>query len=808
MKSIRFLSILSLCAAGSGMVLAQSGKTPEFKAPKHGIVQEVWERVRGDEVEKLTESNNYKNRKPNKAHVIDELDSPSMGEDYGVKYSGLFVPPTSGNYTFWLSGDDRGELYLSTDASPDNAKEVARLRHYTQRGTFRDHAKSAPVKLDRGKKYYFYFLHKQGGGDGHAALAVEGPGIRREVLQAKYVEPVIDEPLKKALQASYEYDTRQNELIKTMMGQSPKEIAAWLGGLKDNDNRMLGDGLNKVRKAAEKLEPKQRLAMLAPYVKLAKGIVPSVDAPVKRPAEKQLLYLEEAYVASMPEAALVKMGAHRLAPSLGEIPADAKPVTKTVGLVSSGEKNRSEIVSTGMYALPGVPATVTVPEDLVSKGLTIQVGHHIAPSDRSDLVSAPHTTREFKVENAATKFVTPHGGLIFLIVPKEVAMDKTPVTFANVIEAPRFILGETSDEDWKTIRNNPAPWGELVSQYLVLVVPREDLQKLDNPNALMEWWNENNRRHEDFYAHYPKVPFRMHAALYGREGISYWPLEWQPKNIARLLDLETMLRTNDALYLHEHGHHGDFGDMEIGNAAESTTNWAGYYLKESTPFDWKDSHAMHLEKVLDPANEQHNEIKEPGWYSRHDRGTHHWSYPITSMMIGYAEDFGWNAIRTVIHRFRDRNDPMYTLDFLGTDLSDQAKVDRYLIGLSETAKRDVRPYFAHFKMEPSPGAKEYLDKLNLPKWDVSYMRMPEVTTVKAGGKLQIPNPAKHTMSMAGEVKVEWQGQPEHGKLYTDDEGNLVYVPQEGYTGPDAIRYKLVNKEGESPVKSIPLTVEP
>lgn len=809
MKKSSYIYILSVIAASAGSVFAQSGQASTFKAPKNGIVQEVYERVRGNEVGRLTSARAYKRNSPTKAHIINALDSDSMGEDYGVKYSGLFIPPKSGSYTFWLAGDDAAELYLSKDEKPANVEKVAEMTSYSGRKHFRNNAKTQPIKLDAGKKYYFCFLHKQGGGGAHAALAMEGPGIARDILTAKYVEPAIDAPLEKALQETLVLENQQKELLKKLMAQKPADVPAMLDGLEQKENNLLAQGLDLVLKSAADLDKSKKAAVLKPYARMAQGIMASPDSPVKNAAAKKLLYIEEAYVAALPDEALLKMGAHRLAPSLGEIPADAKPVSKTVNLNSSAEKNRREIVSTGIYALPGVPLTVTVPEQYANADMWIEVGHHIKPSDRSELVSAPDTTRYVPVTKEVTKIISPHGGIIFLNVPEKVGMDKTPVKFDNVIEAPRFVLGETTDEEWKTIRNNPAPWGELVSQYLTLVVPRADLQNLDNPTELMEWWNENNRRHEDFYAHYPKVAFRMHAALYGREGISYWPLEWQPKNIARLLDIDTMRRTNDALYLHEHGHHGDFGDMEIGNAAESTTNWAGYYMKEKTPFDWKDLHYMHLEKVLDPQNEQHNEIKEPGWYSRTDKGTHHWSYPITSMMIGYADDFGWDAIRTTIHRLRDQEDPMYKWDFTGTDKSDQAKVDRYLIGLSETAKRDVRPYFAHFKMLPSPGAEEYLNKLNLPKWDMSYMPMPEVTTVKAGGTLKMPKPQKNARSMAGEVRVEWQGQPKNGKLYIDEkEGDLTYVPNQGFTGVDQIGYKLINPVGKSPVKYIRITVEP
>ena len=46
-------------------------------------------------------------------------------DNYGEKVSGFFIPPVSTNYTFFVNSDDQSDLYISTDANPDNKYLIA-----------------------------------------------------------------------------------------------------------------------------------------------------------------------------------------------------------------------------------------------------------------------------------------------------------------------------------------------------------------------------------------------------------------------------------------------------------------------------------------------------------------------------------------------------------------------------------------------------------------------------------------------------------------------------------------------------------
>lgn len=790
----------------AGTALAQS-EPGEMKLPERGMIQEVWEGVRGGSLDNLRDANAYKKGEPSYARIIDNLDIGQMGDEFGARYTALLEVPETGDYTFWLAADDAAALYLSNDESPEKARVVAELKTYTNRKSFSGRGKSAPIILEKGKKYYLMLLHKEGGGDDHLAVAWSGPNRERSILTAQNLSPVVSPEQKKALDKTFVAEQKQKMMLDKLKATAPGSVPEFLNSLSPADVKLLARYFTQETDRIKEMPDAEAILKLAPYVKMAQKMVATPEQPLKNAAARQLLHLEEAYLKRLSFNELKKLGPHRLASSLGALPAKVKGGTGKVLLVSHEGKHRNELVSTGFYALPGKAFTVKLPQEMEKLGFTIQIGHHIVPNDRQDLVSMPDTTRRYPLNQQKSEFISPHGGLVFIEVPAATGLDKykEPVEFSGVIQAPRFVLGKTTNEQWKSIRAYPAPWGELVSEHLTMVVPRDALLKLDNPEELMAWWNENNRRHEDFYAYYPGVAFRMHAALYAREGISYWPLEWRPENIVDLLDIDKMHKYNSALYLHEHGHHADFGDMEFGYIAESTPNWAGYYMKAAIPFEWKDDPTVHLTKLMNPEDKQHNEIKQADWYKISTKGTHHWSYPVTSMMLGYTEDFGWEPFKKTIHRLRDREDPMYSWPFTSKRSDDQAKIDRYLIGLSEEAGRDVRPYFAHFYLLPSEGAAAYLDNLALAKWDATHLPPPAVATTGKNESLTIPQPEKTVLSMAGAVTLKWL-KPEKGEIKVTDTGDAVYTPEKDYTGAVKLPYTVTTPVGASPVKYLTITV--
>jgi hypothetical protein len=104
-----------------------------------------------------------------------EVTPPSNVRDsYVTHMMGYLYPPETGQYIFSLAGDDNGQVWLSTDESPANAKLIAEetgwqpIRAYQASG---DEATSSEVFLEAGQIYFIEAFVNEGGGGDNLAVA-------------------------------------------------------------------------------------------------------------------------------------------------------------------------------------------------------------------------------------------------------------------------------------------------------------------------------------------------------------------------------------------------------------------------------------------------------------------------------------------------------------------------------------------------------------------------------------------------------------------------------------------------------------
>jgi len=129
----------------------------------------------------------------------------SWNDNYGDRARGYIYPPQTGDYTFWIAGDDLCELWLSTDDQPANATRIAQVTGWTNAmdwtnatGGSTDAAamKSKPITLKAGQRYYMESLHKEAGGGDSVGVAWAGPGIGAAptLVDGKYCAAFIRTP--------------------------------------------------------------------------------------------------------------------------------------------------------------------------------------------------------------------------------------------------------------------------------------------------------------------------------------------------------------------------------------------------------------------------------------------------------------------------------------------------------------------------------------------------------------------------------------------------------------------------------------
>jgi hypothetical protein len=62
---------------------------------------------------------------------------------------------------------------------------------------------------------------------------------------------------------------------------------------------------------------------------------------------------------------------------------------------------------------------------------------------------------------------------------------------AGAIRAPRYIYGSTTNTEWvNTVRNAPAPWGELETKKIIISTQRSALRALDSPQTPAAYWDK------------------------------------------------------------------------------------------------------------------------------------------------------------------------------------------------------------------------------------------------------------------------------------------------------------------------------
>jgi len=114
----------------------------------------------------------------------DPVPDNGSNERFSTRVAGVLAPSTTGNHTFYMSSDDQGFLYLSSDSNPANKVQIANepewngSRQYLvtdRRGTPPSNI-SAPKALDSAGKYYLELVFTEGGGGNNGSATWLPPG--------------------------------------------------------------------------------------------------------------------------------------------------------------------------------------------------------------------------------------------------------------------------------------------------------------------------------------------------------------------------------------------------------------------------------------------------------------------------------------------------------------------------------------------------------------------------------------------------------------------------------------------------------
>jgi hypothetical protein len=145
---------------------------------------ETWLNVGGVSVGDLTRSSRF-SQAADEMIPLSTLESPAnRGNNFGARLRVCVVPPTTGEYTFWIASDDQSELWLSPNSTPADKVKICSLGQWVSPRAWSANSsqQSAPVYMEAGKRYYLEMLHKESNGGDHAAVAWSGPGIAQQII--------------------------------------------------------------------------------------------------------------------------------------------------------------------------------------------------------------------------------------------------------------------------------------------------------------------------------------------------------------------------------------------------------------------------------------------------------------------------------------------------------------------------------------------------------------------------------------------------------------------------------------------------
>ncbi|MFN7019906.1 MAG: M60 family metallopeptidase [Phycisphaerales bacterium] len=363
--------------------------------------------------------------------------------------------------------------------------------------------------------------------------------------------------------------------------------------------------------------------------------------------------------------------------------------------------------STGLYAAPGEVVNVVIPHEHVPRGLRVRIGCHKDELWHLDTWKrVPQITREFPLDADRIEAASAFGGPIYLVVDERFEADPFEVTISNAVEAPMFVLGRTTPEDWRSsIRELPAPWAELVGRRIILSVPSSAVRNLDDPASLMEFWDaiataqddlatvanvDRNHRQDRFVADIQISAGYMHAG---------YPIMTHLDAVDDMTSVDKLRAGCWGLY-HELGHNHQHGDWTFEGTVEVTCNlFTLYTLDKACGVPWGAGHGGL--KNRDEKIGRHLAAGAPfdAWKSDPFLALH--------MYVQLIEGFGWETVRRVFAEYR-------TLARPERPANDDHKRDQWLVRYSRACGRDLGPFFQAWGVPTSDQARGSIN--HLPVW--------------------------------------------------------------------------------------------
>ncbi len=135
--------------------------------------------------------------RPSGRDICSSFESPTNWGEYNLtRMRGFLRPQVSGDYRFWIASDNSSELWLSTDATPLNARRIASVPRLNwvdpHQWTKFPSQRSDTIRLNAGETYYIEALQEQTRADEHLSVGWQAPAPGKSeitVIDGRYLTP-------------------------------------------------------------------------------------------------------------------------------------------------------------------------------------------------------------------------------------------------------------------------------------------------------------------------------------------------------------------------------------------------------------------------------------------------------------------------------------------------------------------------------------------------------------------------------------------------------------------------------------------
>ena len=436
------------------------------------------------------------------------------------------------------------------------------------------------------------------------------------------------------------------------------------------------------------------------------------------PIADVLLAIEEGLYLRLPANELT---AHPSAVDFpGAIPVNTPRVTEIVsvngdyiGLPSgfgySGARSHG-MMGTGLYAAPGEVVNITVPASLVDQNVRVQIGAHSDSLWNKDEVDRhPKVHRKWVIDSATMQVGNTFGGSIYITFPPDSTFGMANVTIENAVQAPRYIAGETTEQEWNmTQRSLPAPWAELEGEFFILTVPSIEIRSLDSVVELMNWWDTALQMEHNLSGYLPWT--RVERAVFDVQISAGWmhsgyPFMAHTVSVPNVVNLSYMSTQGDWGMFHELGHNHQWMAATLPGNTETTCNlFSAYIMTELVGVDLGTGHGA--------MNDANRETRTEGYFNAGSQISQWsvWTALETHMQI--QEEFGWQIYTDTFSQYYNTS--------MNQPSNDAQEYNSWAARISNETGMNLVPFFQAWGLPINSETFATVD--HLPVWNTDPLR--------------------------------------------------------------------------------------